>query len=124
MAHGDITHVDIPADDMQRATTFYRTVFGWDAQEYPGYEGYPMWRAPNQISGGGFGPRGGDLQVPRSTIEVDSIEEALAAIEANGGKVVRGKEEISPTSWWAVFEDSEGNQMGLYEGTTDASDAG
>lgn len=120
MAHGDITHIDIPADDLGRAVTFYRTVFGWDAQEIPGYEGYPMWQAPNKISGGGFTQRGGDLQVPRSYVEVDSIEDVLAAVEAHGGKVVRGREPISPTSWWAVFEDSEGNQLGLYEGTTDA----
>jgi len=30
------------------------------------------------------------------------------------------KSEISPTSWWAAFEDADGNQIGLYEGTTDA----
>ena len=30
------------------------------------------------------------------------------------------KSQISPTSWWAAFEDTEGNQMGLYEGVTDA----
>jgi predicted enzyme related to lactoylglutathione lyase len=27
------------------------------------------------------------------------------------------KTEISPTSWWAVFIDTEGNQIGLYEGS-------
>ena len=29
------------------------------------------------------------------------------------------KAPISDTSWYAAFEDSEGNQMGLYEGVTE-----
>ncbi|MBO9555324.1 VOC family protein [Cellulomonas sp.] len=120
MPHGDITHIDIPADDLDRAKAFYSGLFGWDINEVPGFEGYPMWQAPNKISGGGFGLRDGNLQVPRSYVEVDSIDDALARVTELGGKTVQGKQEISPTSWWAVFEDSEGNQLGLYEGTTDA----
>ena len=37
-----------------------------------------------------------------------------------GGTVLVGRSEISPTSWWAVLEDPDGNRIGLYEGTTDA----
>lgn len=124
MAHGDITHIDIPADDLGRATAFYRAVFGWDAQEMPGFEGYPMWQAPNKISGGGFGPRDDKLRVPRSYVEVDSIDDALATVVAQGGRVVMEKSEISPTSWWAVFEDTEGNELGLYESDTHAEPQG
>jgi len=120
MAHGDITHIDIPADDLQRAVSFYSQLFGWDINEMPGFEGYPMWSAPNGISGGGLGLRDGNLQVPRSYVEVDSIDDALKKVAELGGKTVQEKMEISPTSWWASFEDSEGNQIGLYEKTTDA----
>ena len=52
MAHGDITHIDIPVSDLGRAAGFYSDLFGWDIAEIPGFEGYPMWQAPNQISGG------------------------------------------------------------------------
>jgi uncharacterized protein len=119
MAHGDITHVDIPVDDMDRAVRFYSEVFGWEIASPPGFEGYPMWRAPNQISGGGFGQRGGSLTHMRSYVEVDSIDDVLAKIVELGGSVVEGKKEITETSWWATAQDSEGNQIGLYEGTTD-----
>lgn len=118
MAHGDITHIDIPADDIPRAIAFYRELFGWDIKEYPGYEGYPMWTAPNTISGGGISPRDHVLTTPRSYVEVDSIDDALAKAVELGGAVVTPKQEISPTSWWASFTDSEGNQLALYEGTT------
>jgi predicted enzyme related to lactoylglutathione lyase len=119
MAHGDITHVDIPADDVSRATTFYRELFGWDIQEYPGYEGYPMWRGPNGLSGGGIAPRGEGLTSPRNYVEVDSIDEALSRATELGGRTLMPKTPISDTSWYASFEDTEGNQIGLYEGTTD-----
>ena len=118
MAHGDITHIDIPADDIGRATAFYRTVFGWDIQEYPGFEGYPMWQGPNKVSGGGIAPRVGVLVHPRSYVEVDSIDDAIAVVEANGGRTLTPKTPISETSWFAAFEDTEGNQIGLYEGIT------
>ncbi len=119
MAHGDITHIDIPVDDMKRATDFYSTVLGWEIQELPGYEGYPMWQAPNKISGGGFSQREDGFQSVRNYVEVDSIDEVLAAVTDAGGAVVMEKTPISDTSWYAVFSDTEGNQMGLYEGTTE-----
>jgi predicted enzyme related to lactoylglutathione lyase len=118
MPHGDITHIDIPVGDTERAKTFYQALFGWQIAEVPGFEGYPMWQAPNKISGGGLAPRSEDFTQPRSYVEVDSIDDALAAATEHGGKVVMGRQPISETSWWAVLEDPDGNHIGLYEGTT------
>ncbi len=119
MAHGDITHIDIPVSDLAAATGFYSTLFGWRIAEAPGFEGYPMWRAPNQVSGGGLAPRSEGFSQPRSSVEVDSIDEALALAQANGGAVLAGKSPITATSWWAVIADPDGNAIGLYEGVTD-----
>lgn len=121
MAHGDITHIDIPVTDMDRAKQFYSGLFGWQIEAPPGFEDYPMWRAPNEISGGGLAPRGEGFAQPRSYVEVDSIDDTLAKATELGGAVIMAKSEISPTSWWAVFEDLDGNRIGLYEGVTDAS---
>ncbi len=118
MAHGDITHIDIPVDDIERAKGFYGGLFGWDIQEMPGYEGYPMWQAPNKISGGVLAPRDENFDRPRSYVEVDSIDDVMRKVTELGGREVRPKSEISPTSWWAVFVDTEGNEIGLYESTT------
>ena len=121
MAHGDITHIDIPVSDAGRAQEFYSNLFGWHIAEPPGFEGYPMWQAPNKISGGGFAPRSDGFTQPRSYVEVDSIEETLAKVTESGGAVVMDKQPISDTSWWAIFTDPDGNTIGLYEGTTDTS---
>jgi uncharacterized protein len=120
MAHGDITHIDIPVSDLGKAGEFYSTLFGWEIAEIPGYEGYPMWQAPNKVSGGGLAPRDEGFTQPRSYVEVDSIEDTIALAEANGATVAMGKQPISETSWWAVIVDPDGNHVGLYEGVTDA----
>ncbi|MDN4477324.1 VOC family protein [Demequina sp. SYSU T00039] len=119
MAHGDITHIDIPVSDLAAASGFYSTLFGWRIAEPPGFEGYPMWQAPNQISGGGLAPRSAEFSQPRSYVEVDSIDDTVALARANGASVLMEKSPISETSWWAVIADPDGNVIGLYEGVTD-----
>lgn len=121
MAHGDITHIDIPVSDRAKASAFYSTLFGWNVTAPPGWEDYPMWQAPNQVSGGGLAPRDDDFTQPRSYVEVDSIDDTLRIAEANGATVVHGKQPISDTSWWALIADPDGNHIGLYEGYTDTS---
>lgn len=123
MPHGDITHVDIPVADLAAATTFYGSVFGWQIAEYPGYEGYPMWQAPNKVSGGGLAPRGEGFTQPRSTVEVDSIDETLEVVRQQGGTVTMEKTPIDDTSWWATFTDPDGNSIGIYEGRVSGSGA-
>lgn len=123
MAHGDITHIDIPVSDTKRASEFYATLFGWGIAEYPGFEGYPMWQAPNKISGGGLAPRSDGFTQPRSSVEVDSIDETLAQAVELGGEVLAAKSPIDENSWWAVFRDPDGNEIGIYEGRTSGSGA-
>lgn len=120
MAHGDITHIDIPVTDTEAAKAFYTELFGWNFLDIPGFEGYPMWQAPNEVSGGGLAPREDGFTHPRSYVEVDSIDEVLEKVTAKGGTVAMGKTTISDTSWFAVFEDLDGNTIGLYEGVTSA----
>ncbi len=120
MAHGDITHIDIPVSDLAKGTEFYSTLFGWQIAEIPGFEGYPMWQAPNKISGGGLAPRGDGFTQPRSYVEVDSIDETVEKAKANGATLVMEKSAIDDSSWWAVVADPDGNHIGLYEGTTNA----
>jgi predicted enzyme related to lactoylglutathione lyase len=120
MAHGDITHIDIPVSDLAAGSAFYSTLFGWEIAEVPGFEGYPMWQAPNKISGGGLAPREDGFTQPRSYVEVDSIDDTAAAAVKAGGTVAMEKQQISPTSWWAVIVDPDGNEIGLYEGSTEA----
>ena len=40
MAHGQITHIELPADDTLRARRFYSKLFGWELREMESYAGY------------------------------------------------------------------------------------
>lgn len=122
MAHGDITHIDIPVSDLEQAKAFYSQAFGWQISAPPGFEDYPMWHAPNKISGGGLAPRSEGFTQPRSYVEVDSIDETLAKVTQIGGRVLMEKSPITDTSWWAIFADPDGNEVGLYEGVTNVEE--
>jgi uncharacterized protein len=117
MAHGQITHVEFPADDLERAKRFYSEIFGWQFGELEGFEGYLMFSAGSAEIGGAIGRRGesvGDRS--RMYCEVDSIDEILGRVGDLGGSVALEKAEIPGTGWYASIIDSEGNEVGLYEG--------
>ena len=54
---------------------------------------------------------------PVITIGVDSVEEALKKVEAEGGTVVTPSTPIPGMGVFGYFKDSEGNVMGLFQTT-------
>jgi uncharacterized protein len=122
---GEVGHFEIPADNTERARTFYTATFGWKMTPMPGMD-YTMVRTgttddqgmpkePGYI-GGGIGKRGGPLEHPVLTIVVDDLSAAVKKVEKNGGKIIQAKQEIPGSmGWTAYFKDTEGNVVGLYE---------
>jgi predicted enzyme related to lactoylglutathione lyase len=123
---GKIVHFEIPADDLSRAKKFYNTVFGWkmtDA-EMPDMEyvmvgttesdenGMP--KEPGAINGGML-KREDPVRHPVVTIDVESMDDALAKVKKNGGQVVREKMPVGEMGFAAYFKDSEGNVIGLWQ---------
>ena len=119
MKNGDFTHVEIPADEPERAKRFYTDVFGWSFEpETPGFEGYHTFTTPVGRDGtaGAIGKRGEMApEQLRLYANVDSIDETLAKIAEAGGSVVEGKAEVPGMGWYAVFKDPEGNELALWE---------
>ena len=64
---------------------------------------------------GGLALRQGSTAGFENTIGVDSVDEALARIEAQGGKVIRPKAAVPGVGWLAYCEDTEGNTFGLMQ---------
>jgi predicted enzyme related to lactoylglutathione lyase len=115
MARGEITHVEFPADDVERAKRFYGAVAGWEFDEMEGYPGYFLFRS-GEGSGGALGKRAESVGPGiRIYITVDRLEDAVAAAEANGGAVVTPPSDVSGQGRWAVVRDSEGSEIGLWE---------
>jgi hypothetical protein len=118
MAHGQITHIEFPADDTERARRFYTELFAWQFASTDGFDGYYMFNTGSADAiGGAVGQRNvamGDRL--RLYVETDSIDELLPRVAELGGTVVEPKTEIPEQGWYAVINDPEGNELGLYEG--------
>ena len=118
MAHGQITHVDIPSDDLERAKTFYSGVFGWQIGSRPEFPDYGMFRSGDG-QGGGIGLRGRTAPKGiRVYVTVDSLDEALSQVRRLGGSVAVEKTEVSGMGWYAAVIDTEGGEIGIWEDST------
>ena len=117
MAHGQITHIEFPADNTERAQAFYKGLFGWEFEGYEALPGYFLFTTGQiESSGGAVGQRGeatGDKL--RIYVTVDSIDEALSKVPGLGGTITTPKSDIPGQGCYAVVNDSEGSEVGLYE---------
>jgi len=120
-----VVHFELPVDDLDRAKSFYASVFGWGVQtiEDMDYttamttrvdEKSQMPTEPGAINGG-LTRRSADTPAPLITIQVDAIDDALQRIEAAGGSSVQPRTAIPGMGAFAYFKDSEGNVVGLWE---------
>jgi predicted enzyme related to lactoylglutathione lyase len=121
-----VVHFEIPVDDLDRAKTFYGTVFGWGLNTMADMNDYTiamttaiddrtrMPTEPGAINGG-IMQRSADTPAPVITVQVDSIDTSLKQIDAEGGSTVQGRTEIPGMGAFAYFKDSEGNVVGLWE---------
>lgn len=118
MAH-QIVWVDIPVLDLDRAIAFYSAVLGSPVtkQEYPGVTIGLLPHADQDVSGclvAGEGLKPSDVG-PLIYLNADGrLDEAIAAVEPNGGKVVQPRHPIGPYGHRAIIRDSEGNQVALH----------
>jgi uncharacterized protein len=110
-------HFEILAADPEAMADFYRHTFGWEIAGEDGPHGY--WLAttgPASEPGidGGLMHRHFP-QAVINTITVDSLEESVARVEANGGAKVHGPHEVPGVGMHAYCSDPEGNLFGLLE---------
>ncbi len=124
-----VVHFEIPADDNQRANTFYQSAFGWtltpmQEMDYtiaittPSDEQTGMPSAPGAINGALF-PRTDNRKTPIITIDVEDVDAALGQVESAGGSVAQAKDAVPGMGYFAYFKDTEGNTLGLWQ--TDSS---
>lgn len=113
-------HIDIAADDPERAVAFYEKVFGWTSRKLEGP--MPYWliaTAPSgaggQAVGAGVARREEPWQSVTPTIDVASADDTAARIAAAGGTIVQPKTLIPGVGHLVTFKDTEGNIFAILE---------
>ena len=109
-----ISHVEIPATDLDRESMFLKTVFGWEFKEFG--KGYLLFNNYNGIM---VGLRKVDNVASGDTtvfhVSIANIDEVLKKAKENGGKVKIEKTVIPAMGWYALITDPDGSTIGLYQ---------
>jgi uncharacterized protein len=115
----NVVWVDIPVVDLDRALTWYSAVMGKTvAKQQMGEMALGLFPHEGEDNGGClFSMKG---ETPSATgiliyLNVQGrLDDAVAAVEKNGGKIVQPKHQIGPHGYRAVVLDSEGNRVALH----------
>lgn len=113
---GKIIHFEITADDVERATEFYTSVFGWRAEGSQFIGGYSTVN-----TGEGDGINGAIMKreyQPQPTIiwlSVEDLDATLARVQAAGGSLINEKSFIPGNGYVVYIKDTEGNTFGLIQ---------
>ena len=122
-----VVHFEMPCDDRARVARFYESVFGWTTQALGEEMGNYLLaqtadsdeQGPKQRGAinGGFFPRKSDWpdQHPSVVIAVDSLDEAMGKVKAQGGEVLGEPMEIPGIGQYISFKDTEGNRVGMLQ---------
>jgi len=124
-----VVHFEIHADDPQRAANFYQGVFGWDIKKWEGPEDYWLvttGKAPEPGIDGAIlkrmGPINGDAVIAYvCTVDVPSVDDAIAKITSHGGTIVLPKMPVPGVGWLVYAKDTEGNIFGSLQSAHNAA---
>ena len=109
-----VVHWEIGGRDLAAMREFYAKAFGWAITD----------AGPNYalVEAVGPGLAGGLMQAPEQSppyvtiyVQVDDLDAALEEISSLGGSTLVPPQAISDTSRFAMFQDPEGNVVGLLQ---------
>jgi uncharacterized protein len=114
-----VVHLDVAADNPERAKKFYEELFNWKFMNYPGMDEFFLFESTNLNGekgvGGGLGKRGEPGQRMTAYFGVASVDEYLARITKLGGKVTLAKMAVPGMGYMANCQDTEGNPFGIWQ---------
>lgn len=113
---------DLPVQDLERAMRFYSAVLGAPVhkQEHAGMAFAVLHHEPNGISGCLIPDFKGNENKPSDHGPLiylncqGRLDESVASVVPNGGKVLQPRHPIGPYGFRAIVLDSEGNRIALH----------
>jgi uncharacterized protein len=120
-----VVHFEVPYDDRERATKFYKDVFGWKINPIPEMsydivhtvevDDKQMPKESGAINGGMYKRGEQGAKSPVIVIDVPSVDEHIKKVNEAGGKVVMAKRQVGDMGFYAQVKDTEGNVIGIWE---------
>ena len=130
MAKNNVTWFSIPSDNLNRATSFYRDVFGWQVEPLTkednddfsyhvlvNSEGDTNY-VPDQrgIVNGCIVKRIIGLPTPAVLVEVNDLDAAIEKVKEAGGEIVTDRNPMkSLNGEFVLIKDTEGNYVELFK---------
>jgi predicted enzyme related to lactoylglutathione lyase len=120
---------DIPVTNLDRAIRFYAAVLGQPVQKKaapalphrpPGFEFGLLPYAEDQVSGCLFETEENKPSEHGPLVYLNvagRLDQAIQAVEKNGGQVLMEKRSMGPYGFRALIRDSEGNRIALHSPT-------
>lgn len=109
-----ISHIEIPAKDLDVSKEFFLKLFGWEFKNFG--NGYLLFNDKKGITVGL--KKYDEVNTGNTTIfhiTVTDIDARLEKAVSLGGKIVRGKTVIPVMGYYALINDPDGNTIGLYQ---------
>lgn len=118
MAH-DFVWFELITPDTAGAAAFYKAVMGWNTEVTPGLQGeYTLFKVGEMGVGGMMAMRG----VPpgwMGYVGVDDVDAYARKVEAAGGAIHKGPQDIPEVGRFAVVADPQGAVFILFKGSLD-----
>lgn len=113
-----VIHFELAADNPERAVDFYKKTFDWKIDKWGGTQEYWLCSTGDEKEPGINGAimkRSEPGTSTVNTIGVPSLEEHMAKVSKNGGKVLTPKMTIPGIGYFCYCQDTEGNTFGILQ---------
>jgi predicted enzyme related to lactoylglutathione lyase len=125
-----VVHFEIPANNPEKLSEFYKSLFGWKIEKVA-MEGGDYWMIETRPgtaqnmeeamkrpgTNGGMMKKMDANQRPVNYVMVESVDEFSKKLQTLGGKIVVPKTPIPNMGAFAVALDPENNAFGIFEAT-------
>lgn len=113
----NIVWFEIPADNPNRAKTFYSKLFGWNINPFRDLSDF--WHidtgGSDDMPDGGMMARKHPGHTITNYVRVPSVSRFLAKVKRLGGQICLSKTAVPQMGYFAVCQDTEKNIFGLWE---------
>ena len=110
-----LVHFEIPADDPDRARTFYQNLFDWKITKARNFDYWLIDTGEGPGVDGGLVKKLDKSQPLVNYVHVESLTKATERAKVLGADVLLERQEVPGRGAFAVIRDPDGNALGLWE---------